>query len=351
MKLLITTQKVDMNDDVLGFFHGWISEFAKNYEKVTVICLERGQYDLPKNVKVLSLGKEGHKTGKAPSIFTRLNYIKNFLNYIIDEEPNYDKVFVHMNPEYMALGGLFWRFWGKKTALWYTHRNVDLKLKIAEKFTNVIFTASKESFLLKSKKVQILGHGVNIEKFKCNSTLAEKKSDILYVGRISKIKNQKLLIEAVDILVKKFKLNKLKAVFVGGAVTEEDKKYFEKLKNLVKKNKLEKNVIFEGSIPNKDIVNYYCGSRVSVNLCPTGGMDKVVLESMSCGIPIVVFNKTFSKILDNSRLVLEKKDKNELAEKINFLFDFDINRSNKLRKLVVDDFSLDKLINKIVTEI
>jgi len=32
MKLLILTQKVDIDDDVLGFFHGWLEEFAKNVE-------------------------------------------------------------------------------------------------------------------------------------------------------------------------------------------------------------------------------------------------------------------------------------------------------------------------------
>ena len=57
MKLLILTQKVDENDDVLGFMHGWIKEFAKHYEKIIVVALGVGQYDLPENVKVLSLGK------------------------------------------------------------------------------------------------------------------------------------------------------------------------------------------------------------------------------------------------------------------------------------------------------
>ncbi len=61
MKLLILTQKVDKNDDILGFFHGWIAEFARYCEKVTVVALEVHEYDLPRNVKVLSLGKEKSK--------------------------------------------------------------------------------------------------------------------------------------------------------------------------------------------------------------------------------------------------------------------------------------------------
>ena len=55
MKLLILTQVVDKEDHFLGFFHKWIEEFSKNYENITVICLKKGKYDLPNNIKVLSL--------------------------------------------------------------------------------------------------------------------------------------------------------------------------------------------------------------------------------------------------------------------------------------------------------
>ena len=77
MKLLIITQKVDINDDVLGFFHRWIEEFAKHCEKITVICLQKGEYNLPDNVKVLSLGKEG--------AMAKIKYALNFYKYIWQE--------------------------------------------------------------------------------------------------------------------------------------------------------------------------------------------------------------------------------------------------------------------------
>ena len=60
MKLLILTQKVDKNDPILGFFHRWVEEFARHCEQVTVIALGVGEYDLPQNVRVFSLGKEQH---------------------------------------------------------------------------------------------------------------------------------------------------------------------------------------------------------------------------------------------------------------------------------------------------
>ena len=46
-KLLIITQKVDKNDQLLGFFIDWIIRFAQKFDKVTVLCLEKGEFILP----------------------------------------------------------------------------------------------------------------------------------------------------------------------------------------------------------------------------------------------------------------------------------------------------------------
>ncbi|HRH30994.1 MAG TPA: hypothetical protein PK886_02950, partial [Candidatus Paceibacterota bacterium] len=99
MKILITTQIIDTNDPILGFFHSWLKEFSKNFERVVVVCLKKGEFDLLENVEVLSLGKEGG--------VSRIKYIFNFYKYIFKERKNYDVVFVHMNEEYVLLGGIF----------------------------------------------------------------------------------------------------------------------------------------------------------------------------------------------------------------------------------------------------
>ena len=58
MRLLVVTQKVDAQDDVLGFFHEWLRRFAARCETVEVICLQEDPHELPANVRVHSLGKE-----------------------------------------------------------------------------------------------------------------------------------------------------------------------------------------------------------------------------------------------------------------------------------------------------
>ena len=114
LKLLIITQAIDLDNPVLGFFHRWVGEFSKHNEKLTVICLEKGKYNLPANVEVLSLGKEEGSS--------RFKYLWCFYKYLWRERTNYDVVFVHMNQEYILLAGWWWRLTGKKVVLWRNHQ-------------------------------------------------------------------------------------------------------------------------------------------------------------------------------------------------------------------------------------
>src|SRR5574340_1084834 len=106
MRLLILTQKLDSRDGVLGFTHDWVAEFARQCERVIVVALEVGEYDLPGNVKVLSLGKENGRS--------KLKYVFNFYKYVWQERKNYDAVLVHMNKEYAVMAGWLWRVMGKR---------------------------------------------------------------------------------------------------------------------------------------------------------------------------------------------------------------------------------------------
>ena len=358
MKLLICTQKVDINDDLLGFFHSWIAEFAKNCEQITVICLYKGEYDLPDNVRVLSLGKE--KVNQESRIknqgIVKLFYFFNFYKYIWQERKNYDSVFVHMNSVYVLLGGLFWRIWRKKVGLWHAHGHTPWELKIAERLVGNIFTASKESMRLESKKVRIMGHGIDVSQFK-NKNLKRKINEfkIIYVGRISKIKNQELLVRALNILINKNNIKNIKVGLIGSPASLKDIEYSEKIKQIIKKFNLENYIEFKGSVPNININKIYNESDLSINLCPTGGMDKAVLESMASEVLALVLNKTFENLFGKYKnlLMLNNEDEKELAEKIKHIMDIESEERNRivieLKSAVIKNHNLEKLIINIRT--
>ncbi|MBI5913468.1 glycosyltransferase family 4 protein [Candidatus Azambacteria bacterium] len=293
MRLLIVTQKVDESDAILGFFHGWIAEFAKHCERVTVICLEEGAHHLSENVKVFSLGKEKKHS--------RLQYLAHFYRYIWQERNNYDVVFVHMNPEYIVLGGLLWKLLHKKITLWYTHKKIDVKLRIAVWLADVIFTASEKSFRLKSKKTKIMGHGIDTESFSPAIVPVGGDKIVLSVGRISPTKRQLDIVRAFESARKKVPAAVL--YIVGIPVLKRNEEYLREIKEYLKTHRLEECVKFFGAIPNKKMPPMYQKAAVAVNMSETGSIDKDVLEALSCGIPALTTNNAFRGVIPDELIV------------------------------------------------
>jgi glycosyltransferase involved in cell wall biosynthesis len=335
MRLLIITQKIDKEDDILGFFHRWIEKFAQKLEKLYVICLWQGEYRLPDNVEIFSLGKE--KGFSKPRQLFRLQ--KFLLKYL----PEVDGVFIHMCPIYAIASFPLIKIFKKKMILWYVHRSLNWQLKIAGKLVNKIFTASPESCRLKDwRKIIIIGHGIDTEIFKRDEKIQKIKNSILYLGRISPIKNVDILIEAVKLLDKEgidFVLN------IVGEAGEKDREYFEKIKNLSKDLEIKGKIKFLGKVQNYKTPEIYNQNEIFVNLSPSGLFDKTILEAMACETLVLTCNETFQDILEKKYL-FKRGDPQDLAEKI-------INFKNskppsKLREMIVQNYDLDKLIGRIV---
>lgn len=337
MRLLIVTQKVDQDDPILGFFHRWIIEFAKHCESVIVMCLEKGAHELPANVKVLSLGKEQKKS--------RGRYLLNLYRYIFQERGNYDAVFVHMNPIYVVLGGVIWNILGKKISLWYTHKSVDWKLRLAEKLVDVIFTASKESFRLASKKVQVVGHGIDIDSFVASPMTSQQKNRILSVSRISPVKNQLAMIQAFKIASSGGFQGSLS--IVGEAITMDDIKYKKTLEEYVHSHNLQNEVFFRGSVRPRDVISVYQQADIFINLSQTGSVDKAVLEAMACGLNILTSNEAFKNIVAAENLT--DGTPTDVADKIETLSTRPV--TSRWREYVVNNHSLVSLIGQLTEEL
>lgn len=263
MRILIVTQAVDTEDPVLGFFVRWIEEFSKHVERVEVVCLKEGVHHLPANVQVHSLGKEH---GAVP----RASYAWRFLSLAWRLRRDYDVVFVHMNPEYIVVAGVFWRFMHKRIALWYTHKNVDLKLRIAAFFADTIFTASKESFRLKSSKVHVIGHGIDTDFFSPDTRIT-RGNWLLSVGRLMPSKRHDLAIRTAA--------EEGKQLRIIGEGPERNH-----LEALV--HKLGAHTQFLGGLNQTQLRDEYQKASCLIHTSETGSLDKVVLEALACGLPV-----------------------------------------------------------------
>ncbi len=269
MKLLIATQVVDKNHPILGFFHRWIEEFAKHFEHIHVIALQTGEYDLPKNVTVHSLGKE-----KGAG---RLQRLRTLYSTLYTLRKQYDAVFVHMNPEYIVLSGWWWRLTGKTLGLWYMHKSVDFKLHVAEKFVQHIFTATPESFRLPSKKIHITGHGIDTDVFTPNTNITREEW-VLSVGRLMNSKRHDLAIQAAK--------ESGQDIYIVGTGEEETK-----LKTLA--HTLGVRAHFMGALTQQELIPLYRRAGIFIHTSETGSLDKVVLEALACGCPVVTTNMSY----------------------------------------------------------
>lgn len=262
MKLLIVTQVVDQNHPILGFFHRWIEEFAKHTDSIHVIALEVGEYQLPENVSVHSLGKEDG-SGK-------IERVVQFYKYVWSLRDEYDAVFIHMNPEYVVLAGLLWRVMGKQIALWYTHKKVDLKLRVATIFANTLFTASKESFRLTSNKLHVVGHGIDTDFWKPDSDV-HRGTHWLSVGRLMKAKRHDRAIHDAS-----------KAQVPLRIIGEGSER--SALEALAQK--ADSSVELLGSLSAKKLRSEYSRAAALIHRSETGSLDKVVLEAAACDCPV-----------------------------------------------------------------
>ena len=315
-KLLIVTQAVDTEDPALGFFVRWIEEFAQHFDRIEIICLTMGMFTVPSNVRVHSLEKE-----RGRPVFGSAAYALRFLRLIWKLRHDYDSVFVHMNPEYVVLGGALWRMLGKRVVLWYAHRAVMLRLRVAACFAGMVATISAASFNLRSRKVRTLGHGIDTDAFRNPhpSRTLHDPIEIICVGRVTPIKDQGTAIRALALL--RDQGFRARLTFVGAPTVARDEKYAASLRRLVREKGLEGQVTFAGAVVSTRMPEHYWANDISLNLCPTGGLDKVVFESMAAGVPPLVANCGFETYLgsDASRLLFAHGDPRNLANRIRAL--------------------------------
>ncbi len=359
MKLLILTQKVDREDPILGFFHRWLEELAKKFDKITVICLGKGKYELPDNVQVFSLGKPhsaeparcsgGASRGKG-KIISRFKYIFRFFNILFFKSLNYDTVFVHMNQEYVLLGGIFWKITGKKVYLWRNHVQGDLLTRIAVGLSDKVFCTSPASFTAGFKKAVKMPVGIDTSIFNTESRIMNnelRKGKILFLSRMGPIKRPDLLIEALDILNKKgtnFVCN-----FYGDPLPK-DRDYYEGLKSRAKELGLDKKVNFYEAVPNYQTPEIYNRHEIFVNLTPSGSFDKTILEAAACGCLPIIANASLRGEVDES--MITSGEPADIAAKLEFWLkaekDVVSNVITSLGARVNREHSLDALIKRLV---
>jgi len=339
MRLLIVTQALDLDDPLLGAYHGWVEALAKEVDHTEAVCLKEGRHSLPSNVNVHSLGKE---KGTSSSLL----YVWRFLTLAWKLRTSYDAVFVHMNQEYVLIAGPLWKLLGKKVFMWRNHYAGSFLTDLAAGFCTNVFCTSQYSYTAKFKKTVYMPVGVHTERFKDAGTFVRVPRSILFFSRIAPSKHAELLIEALHLLTKR---SVVFTASIVGSAPPEFKDYAASLEDMVRRYALEDVVTFVPGIPNEQAPKVYQSHELFVNCSPSGMLDKMIFEAAASGCLILTESKDLQR-MGFGDVTYESGDPVSLANHIENLLNLQENRRteilNRLSVLVTQN-SLSGLAKKL----
>lgn len=182
---------------------------------------------------------------------------------------------------------------------------------LLKRCSNLVCNSKAASTIMSQRlrlSVPVINNGMEYQEFSPNVDDGEA-FQIVVPARVSRIKNQKVILEALALLKKEMNFQ----VFFAGAI--EDQHYYEELQKVVSDSNLEQNVKFIGFTSN--LKQYYKKSNLLILASFEEGTPNVLLEAYMHGIPVLA-----SDIPMNADCVLRKDllfppdNAEDLAQKI-----------------------------------
>lgn len=315
-------QAADSRDPALSFLLTWITELAKHFESVEVICLKGGQYDLPQNVRVHSLGKERIR---GPQLLKRFQYLSKLFRYVFSFRTAYDRVLVFQNEEYILTAGWLWALLGKPTYLWRNHYEGTVRTTIAAAFTRKVFFTSQYSYTARYKHARQMPLGIDLGRFTPRDDVRTPNS-ILFFSRIAPSKRAEILLDALA----QIPTTDLSVSIVGDPLPQ-DGAYYESLKESARRNPHAAHIQFCSGVPHEKASEVYGAHVIAVNMSRSGMYDKTIFEAAASGCLVLASSKDFAMIAD-PRCIFDDGNAESLAEKIRGLLALTVRERESLSR-------------------
>lgn len=177
------------------------------------------------------------------------------------------------------------------------------------------------------KNINIIPTGLEVEKFYSENVNESKVQELkktyelmkgdfvlIFVGRLAQEKNVEFLLDVMKDITKSKK--NIKLLIVGSGPDKE------KYESIVKRAKLEKNVLFTGKVPYEEIPAYYQLSDVFLTASTTETQGLTVVEAMAGGnVPLCIDDEAFHLVVVDELNGLFFKTKKECRMQILKLYE------------------------------
>jgi glycosyltransferase involved in cell wall biosynthesis len=212
-------------------------------------------------------------------------------------------VVAHMCPIFAVLAAPLVRPLGIPLLLWFTHWRPSRLLVLAERVSTFVITVDRRSFPIASEKVVPIGHGIDVDEFRCADRVPAARLRVVALGRTSPAKGFETIVRAAALADVDLELR-------GPSSTEEERAERRRLQQL--------GAHVEAPIPHAEIPALLRDKDVLVNNMREGALDKVVYEAAATCMPVLASNSGFEDVLP-PELRFRREDPEELAEKLRWL--------------------------------
>jgi UDP-glucose:(heptosyl)LPS alpha-1,3-glucosyltransferase len=176
-------------------------------------------------------------------------------------------------------------------------------------------------FGIKKNKLYVIPMGIDVDEYVNNQVNCEDTINILFVGRIARVRRIEILLQAVAKLSIPYHL-----ILVGGEEKTSSLSksgYLDELKNLCKTLNINDQVTFVGSVAQDELPNWYSKGDVFVYPSIYENFGQPILEAAAAGLPIISTPVGVARelITDNETGFLFNGDNQELADRISQLTD------------------------------
>jgi len=241
-----------------------------------------------------------------------------------------------------------------KIFIWFRHfykfilNNYDLIVGVSSNIKYALlryFPSLKEKIILLPNAIADDYFIDKIDKNIIRKELGLPENEILgiYVARFAPLKNHFFL---VDLLkeIKRYKLN-IKLVLIGSGSM---KKYFLERAN---KENVSDMIIKIDYLPHNEVIKYYYASDICFFPSLVEGFGNAILEAKMAGLPVIIFEKIYTK--EHGRYILVANNKEEF-----FYYSMKLIINNKYRKYLselarieAEEYKISSLIDKYEMEL
>jgi glycosyltransferase involved in cell wall biosynthesis len=346
-RIVFITQTYRPDSTILGVTRDWVRALAARCDGVDVIALDGAPEPEDRRVRVHDLGKRAGR-GRAAQL-------AGFYRALGASLLRARAVLVHMVPRYALLAAPLARPARRRTALWYAQGGVDRTLKVAARVVDDVLTPTRDSFPLSGpaidRRVRVTGHGVDTRRYAPQMPSPAERGRILAAGRLSASKRYDHLVDALShVQGEDWRLR----IASGGGYTLNDA-HVSAVKQRIAHHRLECRIELLGAVDYELMPDEYRHAWLLAHTSATGSLDKVVLEAMACGVPVVSTARSSRALLApvNGRLTPTVGGAPELAAAVEEVLGWsDAQRASTgeaLRQVVERSHSLDGWADRVAS--